>query len=75
MCPALVLVLPGTTVWGGGGGGYHICDYGCVYCVCTDEWEEMCVVAVSDRVAKAMETKPFQQLLGALGLQPPSEQV
>lgn len=33
------------------------------------------MVAVSNRVAKALETSEFQQLLGALGLQPPSQQV
>ena len=40
-----------------------------------DEWEEMCVVAVSNRVAKAMEKQVFQQLLAGLGLHPPTQQV
>jgi hypothetical protein len=39
------------------------------------EWEEMCIVAVSDKIAKAMEMGVFQQLLASLSLQPPSEQV
>ena len=40
-----------------------------------DEWEEMSVVAVSDKVAKALNTPAFSRLLGMLGLQPPSGQV
>lgn len=35
----------------------------------------MCIVPVSEAVAKAMETRLFKQLLAALGLQQPSQQV
>ena len=45
----------------------------CVYP--TDEWEEMSVVAVNNKVARALDTKDFQLLLKALGLKQPSEQV
>ena len=38
------------------------------------EWEEMCVVAVNNRVAKALKTEDFQQLLLVLGLKQPSEE-
>ena len=41
----------------------------------TDEWEDLCVVAVSESIAKALRTKDFQQLLALLKLQPPSQQV
>lgn len=41
----------------------------------TDEWEEMSVVAVSSKVIQAMETDIFKQLLGHLGLHPPSSPV
>lgn len=40
-----------------------------------DEWEELCIVAVSESVSTAMASGGFQQLLGSLGLQPPNEQV
>ncbi len=41
----------------------------------TDEWEDLCVVGVSESIAKALRTKEFEQLLKLLNLQPPSEQV
>ena len=41
----------------------------------TDEWEEMCIVGVSERVASALASQPFQRLLAALELQPPNDQV
>lgn len=47
----------------------------CVLWLIAADWEEMCIVAVSDKVARAMGTPAFQQLLSALDLLPPSEQV
>ena len=43
--------------------------------VLVDEWEELCIVAVSESVSMALASSGFQQLLGLLGLQPPNEQV
>ena len=39
------------------------------------EWEEMSIVAVSEKVAKALNTQQCQQLLTDLGFLPPSGQV
>lgn len=43
--------------------------------VVIDEWEDLCVVAVSESVATAMRTELFERLLTQLSLQPPSKQV
>ena len=41
----------------------------------TDEWEEMCLVAVSDSVSRVFQESEFQNLLSALHMQPPSDTV
>ena len=48
----------------------HACDS-----LCTDEWEEMCIVAVSDAVSTVFQQQEFQELLTALHMQPPSDTV
>ena len=44
-------------------------------CLFTDEWEEMCVVPVSEQISRALQTEGFQDLLASLGLQAPTQQV
>ena len=41
----------------------------------SDEWEEMCIVPVSDTVSRALEVDGFKELLASLRLQPPTQQV
>ena len=41
----------------------------------SDEWEEMCIVPVSESVSRALELDGFKKLLASLRLQPPTQQV
>ena len=41
----------------------------------SDEWEEMCVVAIGEQEVRALQSRGFRDLLSAIGLQPPNEQV
>ena len=49
----------------------HIYVCGCF----SDEWEEMCIVAVESKTAEALSTQDMQSVMLAIGLTPPSEQV
>ena len=40
-----------------------------------DEWEEMCVVAIGEQEIRALRSREFRDLLLAIGLQAPNEQV
>lgn len=44
-------------------------------CGIIDEWEELCIVAVEQSVAEALETELFRDLMTSLGLTPPTDQV
>ena len=41
----------------------------------SDEWEEMCIVAVEKKTAEALSMQDMHSLMLAIGLTPPSEQV
>ena len=41
----------------------------------SDEWEEMCVVAIGEQEVQALRSRGFRDLLLAIGLQSPNEQV
>ena len=41
----------------------------------SDEWEEMCIVAVEKTTAEALNMQDMHSLMLAIGLTPPSEQV
>lgn len=41
----------------------------------TDEWEEICIVPVTEEVSMAIQSADFQSLLLSIGMQPPSDMV
>ena len=41
----------------------------------TDEWEEICIVPITEEVSMAIQSVDYQSLLLSIGMQPPSDMV
>ena len=41
----------------------------------SDEWEEMCVVAMERQITEALDRQDFKDLMASIGLSPPTAQV